>query len=299
LADEHNQLESRYAQLLTFSASTDKAITFLRDVIQLDLSKYDATVLSNTLDNPAELGGGVVEQVLRYSLVDSDSKIEVVFRYRNNMLSNYQMFLLDGAPIYSGPQPFYVVDSAKWLLHKLASYENAPYFDDMNNVLLPFGTDANNIEMTQGNMKFNMSISGGNAEIEWFYTQNGVDFVQKGVKLTFEDQALKELDDGYFLFNIGSTEVNFGSIEAIQVARNAVQDYKWSANGQLVSGYRVLEDPVSAVFRPIPRDDPLALVPCWYVTLYLDNVYPNNVNRLAVSIWADTGIVEQIKPVSG
>jgi hypothetical protein len=148
-------------------------------------------------------------------------------------------------------------------------------------------------------MKFNMSISGGNAEIEWFYTQNGVDFVQKGVKLTFEDEALKELDDGYFLFNIGSTQVNFDSAAAIQVARNAVKDYKWSANGQLVSGYTVLQDPVSAVFRPIPRDDPLALVPCWYITLYLDNVYPNNVNRLAVSIWADTGIVEQIKPLSG
>jgi DNA-binding transcriptional ArsR family regulator len=298
LSDEHNQLESRYAQLLSFSASTDKAISFLRDVVQLELSKYDATVLSNTVGNPSELGGGVVEQILRYSLVSSESKLEVVFRYRNNMLSNYQMFLLDGSPIYSGPQPFFVVDSAKWLLHKLASYEDAPYLDDMNNMLFQFG-DANSIEMTEGNMKFNLSISGSNAEIGWFYTENGVDFIQKGLKLLFENQALKELDDGYFLFNIGSAKVNIDSGEAIQIARNAVKDFKWSANGQLVSGYTVLQDPVSAVFHPIPREDPLALVPCWYVTLYLDNVYPNNVNRLAVNIWADTGIVYQIKPLSG
>jgi DNA-binding transcriptional ArsR family regulator len=298
LSDEHNQLESRYAQLLSFSASTDKAISFLRDVVQLELSKYDATVLSNTVGNPSELGGGVVEQILRYSLVSSESKLEVVFRYRNNMLSNYQMFLLDGSPIYSGPQPFFVVDSAKWLLHKLASYEDAPYLDDMNNMLFQFG-DANSIEMTEGNMKFNLSISGSNAEIGWFYTENGVDFIQKGLKLLFENQALKELDDGYFLFNIGSAKVNIDSGEAIQIARNAVKDFKWSANGQLVSGYTVLQDPVSAVFHPIPREDPLALVPCWYVTLYLDNVYPTNVNRLAVNIWADTGIVYQIKPLSG
>jgi Helix-turn-helix domain len=298
LSVEHTQLESKYAQLLSFSASTDKAISFLRDVIQLDLTKYDATVLSNTLNNPSELGGSVVEQVLRYSLVSNDSKLEVLFRYRNNMLSNYQIFLLDGSPIYSGPQPFYVVDSAKWLVQKLASYEDAPYLRDMNKTLYEIG-DANSIEMTEGNMKFNLSISGSNAEIEWFYTENGVDFVQKGLKLSFENQALKELDDGYFLYNIGSSRVSIDSGEAVQIARGAVKDFRWVANGQVVSGYTVLQDPVSAVFRPIPREDPLALVPCWYVTLYLDNVYPDNVNRIAVSLWADTGIVQQIKPVSG
>lgn len=298
LSNEHSQLESRYAQLLSFSASTDKAISFLRDVVQLDLSEYEATVLSNTLDSPSELGGKVVEQVLRYSLVNSESKLEVFFRYRNNILSNYQMLLLDGSPIYSEPQPFFVVDSAKWLLYKLGSYENAPYLDEMNNMLFQVG-DANSIEMTEGNMKFNMSISGSNAEIEWFYTENGVDFIQKGLKLSFENQALKELNDGYFLFSIGSARVNIDSGQAVQIARTSVKDFRWSANGQLVSGYTVLQDPVSAVFRPIPREDPLALVPCWYVTLYLDNVYPDNVNRITVSIWADTGIVQQIKPLSG
>ncbi len=299
LSDEHNQLESRYAQLLSFSASTDKAISFLRDVVQLDLAKYDVNVLSNTLNNPLELGGTVVEQVLRYSLASNESKLEVLFRYRNNLLSSYQMFLLDGTPIYSGPQPYYLVDSARYLLTKLESYENAPYLDDMKNMLIQAAYNVSSVEMAQGNMKFNMSISDSNAAFEWFYTQNEVDFVDKGLKLSFENQALKELDDGYFLFNIGNTKVSIDSAQAIEIARSAVQDYKWSVNGQLVTGYRVLDDPVSAVFRPMPRDDPLALVPCWYVTLYLDNIYANNVNRLAVNIWADTGIVEQIKPLSG
>ncbi len=299
LSNEHNQLEARYAQLLSFSASTDKAITFLRDVVQLDLGKYDVSVLSNTLDNPSELGGGVVEQVLRYSLVGNESKLEVVFRYRNNMLSNYQMIPLDGAPIYSGAQPYYTVDSARYLLTKLASYENAPYLEDMKNMLIQVGY-ANSVEITQDTMKFILSISDSNAEIEWFYTQNGVDFVDKGLKLSFENQALTELDDGYFLFSIGSTQVNVDSGEAIQTARSVVQDFKWIANnGEVVSGYTVLQDPVSAVFQPIPRENPLALVPCWQVTLYLDNIYPDNVTRLVVRLWADTGIVNQIKPVSG
>jgi len=298
LSSDNGQLQSRYEQLLSFSASTDKAISFLRDVVELDLTKYDVTVLSNTFDHPSDLGGGVVEQILRYSLASSESKMDVVFRFRNNTLSDYEMLLLDGSPIYSGPQPFSVLDSAKWLLHKLMSYEDAPYLNEMNDTLYSFG-EADSIEMTQGNMKFNVSISGSNAEIEWFYTENGIDFAQKGLKLSFQNQALKELNDGYFLFKIGSAKVNVGSEEAIQIARNAVKDFRWNANGQLVSGYKVLQEPVSAVFRPIPREDRLALVPCWYITLYLDNVYPTSVTRLSVDVWADTGIVQQIKPVSG
>ena len=297
LSGEQTALQSKYNQLLSFTASTDKAISFLRDVVQLDLTKYDATLLSNTVDHPSELGG-VVEQILRYSLVSSESKIEVVLRFRNNMLSNYQMLLLDGLPIYAEPQPFTVLNSAKWLLYKLNSYEDAPYLQEMNSTLFQF-SEADRIEMTQGNMKFNMSISGSNAEMEWFYTENGVDFAQKGLKLSFENQALKELNDGYFLFKIGNTQVKVGSEEAIQIARNAVTDFKWSANGQLVSGYKVLQEPVSAVFQPAPREDPLALVPCWYITLYLDNVYLTSVTRIAVYVWADTGKVQQIKPISG
>jgi len=299
LSGEQTVLQSKYNQLLSFTASTDKAISFLRDVIELDLTKYDVTVLSNTFDNPSDLGGGVVEQILRYSLASSESKMDVVFRFRNNILSKYQMFLLDGSLIYAEPQPFIVLDSAKWLLYKLNSYEDAPYLQEMNSTLFQF-SEADRIEMTQGNMKFNMSISGSNAEMEWFYTENGIDFAQKGLKLVFENQALKELNDGYFLFKIGNTQVKVGSEEAIQIARDAMKGFTWEGNnGQALSGYKVLQEPVSAVFQPAPREDPLTLVPCWYVTLYLDNVYPTNVNRITVGVWADTGKIEQIKPISG
>jgi DNA-binding transcriptional ArsR family regulator len=298
LSNAHSRLQSEYDQLQSFTASTDKAIRFLRDVIELDLTKYDATLLSNTVDNPSGLDG-VVEQILRYSFVSSDSKIEVVLRFRNNILSNYQMLLLDGSPIYAEPQPFTVLDSAKWLIYKLIYYENAPYLSEMNSTLYKFG-DADSVEMTQGNLKFNESIFGTNAEMEWFYTENGVDFTQKGLKIVFENQALKELDDGYFLFKIENAQVNVSREEAVLIARAAVKGFTWkSSTGQTVSGYTVLDEPVSAVFQPAAREDPLALVPCWYVTLYLDNVYPTSVTRLAALVWADTGEIGQIKPISG
>jgi hypothetical protein len=66
-----------------------------------------------------------------------------------------------------------------------------------------------------------------------------------------------------------------------------------------VSGFSVLEEPVSAVFHPTLREEGLALVPYWEVTLYLDKAYPGGVNRLVVGIWADNGEVRRITTLSG
>ena len=298
LSAEYTKLQERYDQLLSLTGSTDKAINFLRDVAELDLTKYDATLLSNTI-GPSDLDG-VTEQIISYRLVAVKSKMEILLRFRNNVLSMYKVSLLDGSPIYAESQPFGVLGSAKWLLYKLKLYENAPYLHNMSNILARFSDDANEIEMTEGDLKFNVSVSGvDRTEVNWYYTDNHVDFTQKGLKLVFENQVLKELNDDYYLFKIGNTNVNINGEAAIQTARNAVKDFSWTVNGQAVFGYKVLDKPVSVVFHPLPRDEPLALVPCWVVTLYLDNVYPTNVNRIYVGVWADTGKIEQIKPITG
>jgi DNA-binding transcriptional ArsR family regulator len=298
LSAEYTKLQERYDRLLSLTGSTDKAINFLRDVAELDLTKYDATLLSNTI-GPSDLDG-VTEQTISYRLIGVESRMEVLLRFRNNVLSMYKVSLLDGSPIYVGAQPFGVLGSAKWLLEKLKLYEDASYLNDMSSILARFGDEANEIDMTEGNLKFNVSVSGVDTEVNWYFTDNRVDFTQKGLKLVFENQVLKELNDGYYLFKIGNTNVNVNVNDAIQTARNAVKGFTWTGdNGQTVFGYTVLEEPVSAVFHPLPRDDPLTLVPCWVVTLYLDDVYPTNVNRLSVGVWADTGAVGQRKPLTG
>jgi predicted transcriptional regulator len=297
---EQTQLQAKYNQLLSFTASTDKAISFLRDVVRLDLSKYDVTLVSNTNQSLPDLGG-VIEQNLRYSLVGSDSEIDVLLRFRNSMLYYYESTLMKGAPVYLDAQPFTVLDSAKWLLQNLWSYEGAHYLEDMNSTLYHIPEDTKSIQqLTDGNLKFNMSILGTNAEMQWYYSENGADFTSKCLKLTFVNQILKELDDSYFLYSIGNAQVNVDQAGAIQTARNAVKTYTFNSGSQQIS-YKVLDQPVSAVFDPTPREeDPLALVPHWTVTLYLDTTNQQTIfNRIAVGIWADTGKIEQPKLLSG
>jgi DNA-binding transcriptional ArsR family regulator len=298
LSSDHELLESRYDQLLSWSgASTNDAITFLRDVIQIDITEYHATLSSNTVEYRSDLGG-VIEEILKYSLTSGESQIDVGLRFRNKEVSLYQMSLFEGSPVYSQPQPFSILDVAKDLIQRYSSFNDAAYVKEMSSILATV-EEIENTEITQGNTKLEITLSGNNVEFMWLYTENGVDFSPKSLDLVFENNVLKELTDGWFLFTIGSTEVNVSREEAIEMARNAVQDFTWEANGVVVSDFNVLQEPVSAVFHPTLREAGVALIPYWEVTLYLDKVYPGGVNRLAVGIWADAEQVRRIVPQSG
>ncbi|MFW9832033.1 MAG: helix-turn-helix domain-containing protein [Candidatus Thorarchaeota archaeon] len=297
LSDEHDLLQSKYDQLLSWSASTDEAIEFLQDVIQFDIEGYQATLLSDTLDHRSDLGG-VAEEVLRYSLTNTESQIDVILRFRNQKLSQYRA-LFEGSPFYSQPQPYTIMDTAKNLLERFHNFEDNSYLQSMGQ-MLDSVENTENAEVVEGNIKLTVSISGDNAEIIWQYTENGIDFSPKSVSLIFENGVLKELSDGWFLFTIETTEVTVATEEkAIEIARNAVEDFTWTVDGSVVSDYTLLEEPVLAVFHPTLRSSDLSLVPYWEVTLYLDKVYAGGVNRIGVGVWADTGEVRRIRTLSG
>jgi DNA-binding transcriptional ArsR family regulator len=294
VSSERDLLQSRYDQLLTWSAGTDDAIDFLQDVIQIDLTSYQATLSSNTVEVREDLGG-VVEETLSYSLTNSDSQINVILRFRNRELSRYTMSLFEGSPVYAQPQPFSVLDVAKDLIQRYSSFKGDDYLEKMSSILAAVNT-SENTELTDGDTKLQLSISGNNAQILWLYTENGVDFSPKSLYLGFEDNVLTELTDGWYLFTIGNTKVTVTQEEAIQMARDAVQGFTWQADGITVSNFNVLEEPVTAVFHPTTRHPGLSLVPYYEVILYLDKVYPGGFNRIAVGIWADTGEVRRIVP---
>jgi hypothetical protein len=299
LSSDHELLESRYDQLLSWSgASTNDAITFLRDVIQIDITEYHATLSSNTVEYRSDLGG-VIEEILKYSLTSGESQIDVGLRFRNKEVSLYQMSLFEGSPVYSQPQPFSILDVAKDLIQRYSSFNDAAYVKEMSSILATV-EEIENTEITQGNTKLEITLSGNNVEFMWLYTENGVDFSPKSLSLVFENRVLEELTDGYYLFNIETTEVSVATEEeAIAIARNAVKGFTWEADGVVVSDFNVLEEPVSAIFHPTLREEGLALVPYWEITLYLDKVYPGGVNRLAVGVWADTGEVRRVRTLSG
>jgi hypothetical protein len=130
------------------------------------------------------------------------------------------------------------------------------------------------------------------------YTANGYDNPTKRLRLVFQKNVLQELSDDWFLYKVSDASVNISKELAIQIARNAAKNFQWSANGVTVSDFNVLAEPVSAVFFPHPRTEPLTLVPYWFITLYLDKEYAGGVNSITVGVWADNGEVANIQALS-
>ena len=284
---------------LSWGISTENVVSFLQDVVQLDTSQYYAELERNTIEY-REVLGGISEWLMTYRLTSDNSELVIDFRFRNNTLSRYNMDVIEGAPIYTQPQPTDVLEQAENILVRYQAYSGASYLDPMRNIL--HTVEPVNTEKIVNNIKFVMATEGNDAEISWTYTAEGIDFQSKGVTISIDNGVLETLTDGWYLFQIGSTEVNISLDEAMEIAENRLKTFSWSTveNGQIVEvkDFLVLDQPRTVQLLPHSRDKPLELIPYYYITFYLNKVYPGNINGIGVGIWADTGEVRDCQTLT-
>jgi hypothetical protein len=301
LANDFDRVSAENDRLSSYGVSTSHFVSFLQNVVQLNMSKYAARLESHTIGRyptalPPELGS-VPQEEIKYTLTSDESELDVDFRFRDETLSRYVLGVLEFAPLYSEPQPTNLLDMAAGLLQRYQNYADAPYLTQMR-TLLETVTEVEDMQKTQGNMKLAISTEGNDVKIQWIYTTSGIDYQSKALSLTFDNGVLMELLDGWFLFSVGSTEVNISMDEAVEIAKNSAKDFSWTAGGLPVRDFTILEDPVSASLLPHGREEPFALVPYWYVVLKLDKFYLGGINGIAVGLWADTGEVADIQTLT-
>ncbi|MCW4009717.1 MAG: winged helix-turn-helix domain-containing protein [Candidatus Bathyarchaeota archaeon] len=291
-----NDVNAENQQLLSWGSGTDKAITFIRDVMQIDMTKYRASLLSDTIQYRADLGG-VLEEVLKYSLTSSQSKIDVVLRFRDNHFSRYQLYLDEGSPIYSQPQPADRLSYTRALLERYQNYVNESYLNDMKSLMATVDeTNANSSILNH--TKVQVTGSNETGELLLMYSDQEIDFSAKSLRFVFQNRLLTELTDGWFLLTIGSTQVNISEQQARQIAIDYVENYSWTVNGTEVSNLKVVEAGISTMFVPHPKDASLALVPYWYILLPLDHLYPGNVNAISIGVWGDNGEITNVQTLN-
>lgn len=299
LAVDQESLEAENQQLLSWGVGTSKVSEVLRNVAQIDTSKYKITLLSNTLEYRTDFD--VAEEVIKYSLSSqssSDSNLDVSFRFRGSHLSRYQLTTLENTPMLTQAPPASILETAKATLNRYKTYSGDSYLDEMSNLLLTIN-QTQDLSVAQGNMKLQISNIGDSTEFLWMYTQNGIDFSAKSLRMTFENRVLTALTDGYFLFTIGNTNLDVSQSEAIALARNHIKTLTWNIDGAQTIGFDTEETPVSVDLLPHPKGDSVALVPYWYVVLKLDKTYSGGINEAAVGIYADTGEVANVQMLSG
>jgi DNA-binding transcriptional ArsR family regulator len=297
LQSDLDKVQAENQQLLTWSSPTDKVLGILQDVVKLDMTKYQATLLSDTVEYRSDLSG-VVEELAKYSLISNESRIEVTLKFRNSHFNRFQLYIDEGTPQYSQIQPLDNVAATKALLERYEAYTGDSYLEDMRTLMSVVNGTENN-ETILNHTKLTFTPSGEGVRVMLLYTESGVDFSPKSLSFVFQNGVLTEILDDWYLFTVENTKVDISSTQAIQIARNAAANFKWIADSQEITNFTVLQQPVSVMFHPSPRPGSLALVPYWFVTLCLDKVYPGGVNRINVGVWADTGEVAQIDTASG
>lgn len=295
LSSNQDSLVAENQQLLSWGIGTNKAASVLRDVAQIDTNQYKITLLSNTLEYRSDFK--VAEEVLKYSLTNSQSNLDVDFRFRDNHLSRYQLTQIESTPIYAQTQPSDVLQIAKDTLNRYKAYSGNVYLEDMSNLIATVN-QTENTAVTAGNMKLQITLSGDTVEFLWMYTEKGVDFSAKSLRMTFENHVLTAMTDGYFLFTVGNTNLSVSQDQAVKIAQNYVRTLTWTIDNKQVSGFNTLDQPVSVQLMPHPRNDSVALVPYWYVELRLDKVYSGGINEVTVGVFADTGQVADVQMLS-
>jgi hypothetical protein len=296
LEADNEQLLVENQRLMSWGTSPTTAVAFLRDVVYLDLTKYVSTLESATVEYRDDLGG-IVEELIKWSLAYDSSKVDVTFRFRNASLSSYSLKVTEGTPYYSELQPTRTIDAAKGILERYQQYSGASHLGPMISMLETVETDGNFVK-TSGNIKL---IRSGESEpkIEFFYTSHNIEYQAKSVVLSFDEYGfLESLSDSWLLFNIGSTQVNISKEEAIDIAMEYAKNFTWTANGQTISDFLLEEDKATAELWPHVREEPVTLIPYWFVTIPLDRVYPEQVYSIGVGLWADTGEINVGQPMT-
>ena len=297
LQDNLEKANAQNRQLLSWGTGSDKAISFIRNVAQIDITQYQITLLSDAIQYRSDLGG-VLEEVMKFTLFNNESQIDITLRFRNNHFSKYQLNIDEGSVLYNQPQTTDTLAATKNLLERYKTYAGDAYLNDMSTLMANVNGLSSNGTIFN-HIRLQVSASDASSQVFLMYTENGVDFSGKSLWLVFDNNILTQLTDGWFLLTAGSTTVNISQDQAVQIAKDYLKNYSWNANGTEVSNVTVLETPLSIQFSPHPRDQFLTLIPYWYVTLYLDKVYPDGVNRIAVGVWADTGQVANVQRLTG
>jgi len=293
LFETQQTLYAETQQLKSWGMGTDKIASFLHNVTHIDTRKYTISLLSNDLYWRTDFGGLSEEEAV-YSLKNRDSNLNVMFRFRNNHFSRYELTLIESSPIFTQNEPNNLILNAHGILTSYQAYSGDEYLIDMLNLLSKVST-LQSTTITEGNMKLVLSISGISAELFWMFTENGIDYQAKGLQMTFQYNILITMTDSYYLFQKGNSAISITQEKAIEIAENYVKTMTYTIEGHPVSDFKTTSPPLTIQMVPHVRGGSVELYPYWYIELGLDTIYSGGLNVVTIGIYADTGQVADVQ----
>jgi nitrous oxidase accessory protein NosD len=289
------------------STSTDQAtsMSFLENVIQLDVSKYTIDLGYGTLrtSNP-----GLTTDYLGYGLWHWDlglTTANATFTISNNTVTSFSL-QPTGGPLFSTFKISNSFDTALKIMQNYQTWTNDPDVNKMISLLNMAGSERNITEQS-GNIDLKIVLAPFYTTFSWSYTYNGAEYSSVNLALSdFFGFPSVSFGDNRGLYKIGSTDISTSQQQATIAAEDFAHNFNYNVNfgnGTIVTvrNLNINQTNIQAKLFTTTRD-PLTLYPYWSVHVPLDHNYPGETYAVTVDIWADTGTVfsaqRQIVPVA-
>lgn len=274
-----------------FSAP-ESALTFLEDVVQLDMTKYNVILSGHMVRKRPKLGGVTQEDVL-HTLESNGSKLRWDCSFRNKTFGYCLLDVREGSPIYTQPSAS-ILNMTKGLLQRYQTFMGEPDsegirdFEGMGNTL-DMVDEIRDMTVTLGNVKLEVKPTA----FYWTYLVNDLEFSLITIK--FGGGNFYSLSDIWNIYRVGGTDINVSGEEVIDIALNHVENFSWTVGDVEVTDFNVVKE--TAELHTTRSKEPLTIYPYYRVELYLDNVYPGYVSRISLAVWADTGEIASCIPL--
>lgn len=285
-------MQASTAQSKTLNAP-DKTLNFIKDVLQLDMTKYNTSLTYYASDK-------FMDERVKYRLDNYGAVGEVVCRFRNNMLALCMVNAPPNSSLIYMQSSDNVLDLAKGVIARYKTYTGDSNITEMVDILNTVDK-VGNLTITAGNMKLQIKEAIHGTMFNWKHTFNGVDYNE--IDFSFEDLGFvfAEYQSRY---KMGSTNVNISKEQAIDIAIKYAENYSYTGISGIegnetiveISGFNITKERTTAQILPGEREN--LLYPCWKVDVALGNLYPGNVYGFGVEIWADTGKVFGCTPLA-
>ncbi|MCW4010638.1 MAG: hypothetical protein NWF05_08465 [Candidatus Bathyarchaeota archaeon] len=276
----------------------DETLSFLKDVVKLDISKYNISLISD--QNPVNVINSENQEEIRYLLKNTDNTIDTTCLFNNGALVWCTMYVHNGSPFYTEVPSSSVIEYAEAILGRYYTLTGLSRFQAMKELLSKVTITEDVATYRSDSAKLLVFSDGNTQQFSWTNISSGID--GPIFSLEFVNGTLETFNDQQSLFSIGKFTVNISQANAINLAMEEAKHFSWKvgsdlATAQEVTQFTVLNDPVQSQLSLQPRDNS-TLYPYWRIDLYLDKVYAGGVSSIAVGIWADTGTIDYIKALS-
>jgi hypothetical protein len=285
------QLNVAYAEKTEFD--TGEVVTFLRDVIHLDMTKYEAR-LATKATNYWPMLDGIAQTTGQYELDSSSlggtSILTVNFAFWDSELLSCSFYENSRGPTQYSKQPAADLKNAvSDLLERYQTYTGDTQIAQMRS-LLDAAQVASNDTKSVGNLALTVYVEEDDHTLfTWGNIVNGVDYSR--LRLVFRDGAFSEFADDRGFYTLGSSEANVPKEEAINIALEYAKTYSYMSGDKEITNFGIVEGQIRSEAAVLNRTKRMELYPCWIVDLPLDKIYPGGVAIIKVMVWADTGEV--------